>query len=269
MQNTSRLGPLPCEGAPEALAGLSAQRRRVLDAVVDLSGRSDGRSVAIASVAAELDLHVNTAREHLDGLVAAGLAHRSRLAPSGRGRPGWGYTATRRRSAAASEYVTLARVLADHVAERGGDLEADMVDLGRRWGRAIAGADAGPEAESGVPPSPGVGAGNATGPAARDAANDTVVRLLDDLGFDPEVSGLDPAPRVRLRRCPMLEVARERPGVVCNVHRGIVEGVLQAEGANAVGVRLQAFAEPGACILHLPPVPQGLPGQPGSLASAR
>ena len=113
MENTTRLGPLPAGGETDAVSGLSAPRRRVLDALEVLARRTPTlEPVPIATLAAELDLHVNTAREHLDGLVAMGLAGRSRLAPSGRGRPGWAYLPKPRRSAAAAEYVTLARVLA-------------------------------------------------------------------------------------------------------------------------------------------------------------
>jgi predicted ArsR family transcriptional regulator len=210
----------------------------VLDALERLARRTPEQPVAIATIAAHLDLHVNTAREHLDGLVAAGLAERSRLAPSGRGRPGWGYAPTPRRTGAAAEYVRLARVLADHVAEQGGDVRRDMLALGRRWGRSVTEADAGTSPASHSQPA--------------ERPDDTVVRLLGDLGFDPEISARMPSVRVRLRRCPMLEVARERPEVVCQLHRGIVEGVLEAEGARR-DVRLDAFAEPGACLLHLTP----------------
>jgi predicted ArsR family transcriptional regulator len=239
VENTSRLGPLPSEDAGEALSSLSAQRRRVLTALESLERREPGDAVAISSVAAELGLHVNTAREHLDGLVATGLAHRSRLAPTGRGRPAWGYRAAAYRSGAAAEYVGLARVLAEHVSAQGGDIAQDMIKLGRRWGRVTAAAEAAPTAE----PARSVGV---TSP------NDLVVRILDDLGFDPEPSRGDRTVTVRLRRCPMLEVAREHPDVVCQVHRGIVEGVLEAQDAPTEGVTLRAFAEPGACLLGLP-----------------
>ena len=74
-----------------------------------------------------------------------------------------------------------------------------------------------------------------------------MVDLLGEIGFAPEVT-----PEViRLRQCPMLEVARERPDVVCAVHRGLVEGALEARGERPDGVRLDAFAERGACLLHL------------------
>ena len=71
--------------------------------------------------------------------------------------------------------------------------------------------------------------------------------LMDDLGFAPEVS-----PEViRLRQCPMLDVARAQPDVVCAVHRGLVEGALEERGVAPDGVRLDVFAAPGACLLHL------------------
>ena len=234
MENTTRLGPLPTERDGGAAQRLSAQRRRALRALEDLAHRSPDQPVSIAAVAAELDLHVNTAREHLDRLVSSGLARRTRLAPSGRGRPGWGYTPSPRRSPAAAEYVTLARVLADHVAEHGGDVRQDMATLGRRWGRSLADAD------------------HPADHAADEQPDDMVVRLLGDLGFDPDVSARTPSVRVSLRRCPILEVARQRPEVVCQVHRGIVEGVLEAKDAPR-DVSLQAFAEPGACLLQLTP----------------
>ncbi len=219
MENTQNWGPAPTRhGASDAIATLSPQRRRVFDALV-----SDPQS--IGTIARDLGLHANTVREHLDGLVTAGLALRSRLAPSGRGRPGWGYAVRPGAQAAVSgEYAALARVLADHVASQGGDVAADMARLGQGWGRALV-EDRLPVEE----PEP------------------AVIELLGDLGFDPEVT----PEVVRLRECPMLAVARERPGVVCEVHRGLVMGALERAGGDGDSVRLDAFAERGACLLHL------------------
>lgn len=224
VKNTEGWGPAPTrDGAGDQITGLSPQRRRVLAAL-------DAEPRPIAALAGALDLHVNTVREHLDGLLASGLALRSRLTPRGRGRPGWGY-AVRPDAATprSGEYAALARVLADHVAAQGGDVRADMRRLGRGWGASLA-AGRGLE-----------------GNHDRPAAEREVVSLLADLGFDPE-----PAQgRTRLRQCPMLAVARERPDVVCSVHQGMVEGALAAVGGDADGVRLDAFAEIGACRLRL------------------
>lgn len=59
---------------------------------------------------------------------------------------------------------------------------------------------------------------------------------------------------VRLTRCPLLEAARSNPRIVCNVHLGMLRGVLREYGADPAGSALKAFAEPGACLLVVPPV---------------
>lgn len=212
-------GPRPSRGgAADTVAALSTQRRRVFDLLGDVP-------VSIPAVAQALDLHVNTVREHLDGLVDSGLALRSRLAPKGRGRPAWGYVV---RPGAASpaigEYAALAGVLAEHVAAQGGDLAREMERVGRGWGSRLM--------ESRVP--------------VKDADGE-VVGLLRDLGFDPDRR----AKVVRLRQCPMLDVARRHPDVVCQVHLGLVEGALDTAGGDSGPVALEAFAERGACILRL------------------
>jgi predicted ArsR family transcriptional regulator len=200
------------------VAALSPSRRRVLQ-VLDETPRSVG------AVAGDLGLHVNTAREHLDGLVTAGLALRTRLTPTGRGRPGWGYTLRPGASApSVGEYASLAEVLAEHVASQGGDVAADMARLGRGWGSRLM------EGRSDV-----------------ENPRESVVDLLDTLGFDPE----ERSSVVRLRQCPMLDVARRHPDVVCQVHLGLVEGAISTVGGDAADVSLEAFAERGACILRL------------------
>ena len=61
------------------------------------------------------------------------------------------------------------------------------------------------------------------------------------------MDGLD----VTMRRCPFADLARESPAVVCGIHRGLVEGVLE-EASSTLTVRdLQVFPRPGVCVLHL------------------
>ncbi|MDN5795619.1 MAG: hypothetical protein L0H79_07675 [Intrasporangium sp.] len=223
MQKTEGWGPVPTrDGAADLVAGLSSQRRRVFEAL-------GAEPRPVGSIAGSLGLHVNTAREHLDGLVASGLAVRNRLAPKGRGRPGWGYAARPGiTSTSVGEYAALAKVLAEHVAAQGGDVRGDMRRLGRGWGRALV---------EGRPAAQGTA-----------EADRQVVTLLTGLGFAPEGT---PDGCLHLRQCPMLAVARERPDVVCSVHHGMVEGALEAVGGDPDGVSLEAFAEIGACRLHL------------------
>jgi predicted ArsR family transcriptional regulator len=205
-------------GAADAAVALTASRRRVLDLL-------DEGPKSVVEVASGLGLHVNTAREHLDGLVTAGLALRTRLSPTGRGRPGWGYTLRPGAgSPSVGEYASLAEVLAEHAAAQGGDVAADMARLGRGWGSRLM-----------------------EGRVDVDSPDEAVIDLLGTLGFDPD----EGRSVVRLRQCPMLDVARRHPEVVCQVHLGLVEGALATAGGDASEVSLDAFAEHGACILHL------------------
>jgi predicted ArsR family transcriptional regulator len=191
-------------------------------------------------------LHENTVREHLEGLLVVRLARRERVPAAGRGRPAWRYVARRgQESTAVRDHVGLATALAGQIARSSADPAGDAEAAGRDWGRALV-------ADLPVEPTPA-------------AARRRVIRLLDDAGFAPLA---DPRHRtVRLERCPLLDVARQYPEVVCGVHAGMVRAALTGltgpteptaptgPGAmdDAAGVRLLPFARPGACLLHLGP----------------
>lgn len=230
-----KLGPAPTPVPPPT--GLGPARQAVLAWL-----RAAGRPVLVTEAARDLELHTNTAREHLEALCAADLAARTRAAPSGRGRPPWAYEAT---PAAASpevrEYVGLVSALAEHVLRTSRHPTADARQAGQGWGERL------------VPHQPL--------PARRRGTR--TLGLLDELGFSPTSPGRDGV--VRLRTCPLLEVARDYPDVVCAVHRGLVEGALSALGRpddDDQPVELTAFAEPGACRLRLPRQASGTEERP-------
>lgn len=232
-------GPRPTTGgAAGAVMALSPQRRRVLDLL-------DEHPVGATAMASQLDVHVNTAREHLEGLVEAGLATRSQLAHSGRGRPAWGYAAEpASRGRSPGEYASLAGLLADFVIEQCDDVTTDMARLGRSWGARLMAARAGGQV---VPGETAAAAQDEPDQGISTEVEASVIALMDELGFAPDAASTP----IRLLQCPMLEVARRRPEVVCSVHRGLVEGALQARRVSADGVRLDAFAAPDACLLRL------------------
>ena len=70
-----------------------------------------------------------------------------------------------------------------------------------------------------------------------------VVGVLDELGYAPQPDAR--VDRVRLTRCPLLQVANDMPEVVCNVHLGLVEELLDASGADRRRASLTPFAGPG------------------------
>jgi predicted ArsR family transcriptional regulator len=193
--------------------------------------RARREPTTLRALAEAADLHENTVREHVDALVATGLATRSPAASSGRGRPAWLYQATDQDPEAGSEYAGLAAALAYTIHHRSPAPVDDALAAGRDWGRDLATRR------------------GATPERTATAARRRVVALLDDLGFAPETDGR--AASVRLTRCPLLAAAQRYPDVVCGVHLGLAQGALEEYGAEPAGARLLPFAEPGACRLHL------------------
>ena len=222
-----QLGPAPVRSGPVDHA-LSGQRAVVLERL------EQGTSpTPISTLADDLGLHTNTVREHLDALVALGLAMRDRAPASGRGRPAWLYAAVLDRvepDVRLRDYAGLTGALAAHLQRTSPDPGREAQEIGQTWGRELA-AD---------PPD-----SSTADPSGR------VVALLAGLGFAPEADAAGTT--AALRRCPLLDVARAHPEVVCNVHLGIVQGALEAYGGDAEPVAMEPFAEPGACRLHLTP----------------
>lgn len=230
--NTAPLGPRPSRVREPV--SLSRSRARLLQALTEL-----GRPTALTELTGITGLHENTLRGHLHDLAEAGLVTRRPAEPDGRGRPAWLWSAVQTRIS--SEYAGLAGALATTLARTSTDPAADSVATGVEWGRSLVrtvrdrdgGAESSPTGDDRTP---------------RERRLD-VVELMETLGFAPE-SGPS-VERVRLTRCPLLEVAKEHPEVVCNVHAGLVRGALAESGDETIDVRLEAFAEPGACLLHL------------------
>lgn len=195
---------------------------------------SETEPTGVADLARSLGQHPNTVREHLDALVAAGLASRVARPADGRGRPAWLYSAVFNADLppGSSEYAGLATALAMQLARTSPSPTQDAAHAGHAWGERLA-----------APTSPI--------PRSATAARRGVVDLLGRLGFEPTTDSR--ARSARLTRCPLLDAAKEQPEVVCAVHLGIVRGMLDTWGAPSEGTELIPFAEPGACRLHLAP----------------
>lgn len=222
-----QLGPAPVRGSIGP--SLSGPRGTVLERL-----QCSPRPVTIAGLAEELGVHPNTAREHLDALVARGLATREQAPAQGRGRPAWRYAAAVDQpepDPRVRDYAGLAAALAGHLVRTAADPAAQGLAAGREWGRALA-------RDRAIP---------SVGPRA--TPRHRVVALMDDLGFSPDADAA--ATTVALRSCPLLDTARQYPQVVCQVHLGLVRGVLEHHGGDPRPTALLPFAEPGACRLHL------------------
>jgi predicted ArsR family transcriptional regulator len=206
---------------------LAQAPRRLLTLLAD-----QPEPLTLAAVARATGLHPNTVREHLDTLVRRGLVSRSKAAAIGRGRPAWRYAAVAT-DVETPEYSGLASALAGVIARTSPSPAEDAAIAGEEWGRDLV-------------------RGRGGGGTSEDA-RDSVVEMLDDLGFAPTADPDEPS-RIRLTRCPLLEAAHRHPEVVCAVHLGIVRGALASQGADPTGTELRPFAEPGACVLVVPPL---------------
>jgi len=255
------LGPLPARG--RAREDLSPARRTTLDALLELGGRR-----TVAELAAALGQHPNTVREHLDALVRAGLTERTLRHSAGRGRPAALYRATLAATPAGPEYAVLAEVLISALARAVPDRRAraaQALAAGHDWGRAIRERELIDRPRLTLTRRPAEDApadSAATAEAPRPAASedratlrDSVTRLgelLDRAGFDCRTTA-EPGGGYtqRLRRCPVLDLAREHPDIVCTSHLGMARELLVHDGVAPERVTLEAFAEPGACLLRI------------------
>lgn len=178
--------------------------------------------LTLAELAEASGLHPNTLRSHLDPLLDSGAVVRTREPVSGRGRPAHRYAASGARPGPAAEVTGLAIALAEAVTHASRNPAEEARRAGRGWGRRLA-------QEPGRRPD--------------------VREVLDRMGFGPQPDPTDTS-TLRLTRCPLLAAARTAPEVVCGVHHGLVEGLLNRTGA-ATGVELEPFAEVGACRLRV------------------
>jgi len=223
---------------------MSIPERPLLSDPVEVSARPLGRSrsevlaclrragepIGVAEVSDATGLHVNTARFHLDALVDDGLAERRTEAGSGPGRPRVLYEAGAD-AADVRSYRLLARMLAELVASLDPQ-GASAADAGRMWGRHLV---------------------ERPGPGQELDADEALRRLqtlMAQVGFEPELRG-GGEPHVRIHHCPFHEVAKEKPGVVCAVHLGLMQGALEELRAPLGVSGLEPFVTETECVARL------------------
>ena len=218
-------------------AGVS--RQRILEM---LRAAPDG--LGVQELADRTGLHSNTVRFHLDRLVGDGMVQRQVEERGEPGRPRLSFTAATRPDPArdSRNYQFLAEILASYVAGTADHPAAAAVEAGRTWGRYLTERPA---------------------PYQRISEREAVtqlLRILDDIGFAPELAADDPR-QIRIPHCPFREVAETHREVVCAIHLGLMRGALDEMGAPVTAYRLVPFVEPSLCLAHLAPL-NGAPSGP-------
>lgn len=198
----------------------------------DGSGRDASVGRDAASLAADLDLHANTVRFHLDVLQQAGLVTRRAETRRVRGRPRMLFRAVPQREADAGEdrYRLLAALLTDALEDQSDPPVVVAERAGERWGaRLVQGRTAGRSADAGADPI------------------DLAVGLLDELGFEPRVEP-STTTRIELHQCPYRVLAADHRDVVCGAHLGLLRGMLGDRGVPMDEVTLTPFVTDTMCV---------------------
>lgn len=217
---------MPPEGVGPMPAALTTPLSSARAIVLNQLAEADGKPLRAQEVAAALGQHVNTTREHLEGLVAEGLAVSSTEKPRGRGRPATLYSAMPGGPMwpIGRQYAALSEVLAAQIVASALDPAAMAYEAGQRWGLTMLG-DSDPSM----------------------AGDEVVHEQFVKVGFEPERTGEG---EWHLHRCPLLQGARKYPEIVCNVHRGLI-ATLMAGHHQPVEVEMLPFVTEGACIVRM------------------
>ena len=169
--------------------------------------------LATADVAEVLDLHVNTVRPHLERMRDVGLLRVETSGRGGVGRPQHLYSLAPDAPSLGLEpspFPTLARVLLQAAAAAGLD-GSELVEAGCTQGAADA----------------------VQWPADADVLDALIIEQAK-LGFDPAVIELDASATMAFTHCPFRALAEAHPELVCSLHRGLVEGLVDTLGGLAV-----------------------------------
>ena len=165
-------------------------------------------------VASALNLHPNTIRPHLERMRDAGLLTVEVDSRGSVGRPQHRYAVAAEAPSLGIEppaYPLLAGLLANVAAAEAPPAD-QVASVGARHGRVLAKSS---------PAGTGCSAG--------------LTNAMHELGFSPATSSEDSrSTSIRFTECPYRRMAEAFPDLVCQLHRGMVEGYLAEKGGSTL-----------------------------------
>ncbi|MDR1711533.1 MAG: helix-turn-helix domain-containing protein [Propionibacteriaceae bacterium] len=203
--------------------------------------RDTREPLTVDQIAERVGIHVNTARFHLESLVDAGLATREAQSRATPGRPKVGYLGTlpNQTHERAQGYRLLAEILTTAIAQSGAESGEWMYRVGAEWGRYLT---------TRLAPFEEIDESEIAG---------RLVDKLDALWFAPELQADDPT-RLVLHNCPFMQAARRFPGIVCQLHAGMINGSLEEMRSGQRLTKICPQVADHYCEGHLGPVDEHL-----------
>jgi predicted ArsR family transcriptional regulator len=164
---------------------------------------NDAGAASIQELAEAAGVHENTVRAHVSALEASGLVVGESRSGAGPGRPGVQYRLTPDGERIDQEFMGMGELLAA-VVGRAGIGPEQLHEMGRDWGRYLVGRPGSHPIEERIP------------------------EVLNRLGYKAEiVDG-----HVHLFGCPCPLLSPDNPALICELSSGVLDGVLEACGAD-------------------------------------
>lgn len=185
--------------------------------------------MTVAELAEATGLHHNTAREHLDRLIAGGFVNREPEVRNSRGRP--------------RQLYSLGQSPSDPRVQK---LVAEALRRAEQVRRLLPAPDGSGSTRSAARTTPSTSERN-------DALADQLDLLddhLDRCGIDADVERVEDSTQVQLRRCPYSTLAKVHPQV-CQAHLTLVQDVLQRVAGPLEAQSIHPFETEDHCELHL------------------
>ncbi|MFZ6003637.1 MAG: helix-turn-helix transcriptional regulator [Actinomycetota bacterium] len=192
------------------------------------------KPLATAEIAETLELHPNTVRPHLERMRDVGLLEVTTDAQGSVGRPQHLYSLAPDAPSLGFEppaFPMLARMLL-RLASAADLPAADAIEAGREHGAL-----------------------DALRPDRVGTCQEALAAELTELGFDPASVSDDTVLTVAFTRCPFRELAEANPELVCSLHRGLVEGFVDARGDDRV-IEFHDLADRSPCQVEIALAPR-------------
>jgi predicted ArsR family transcriptional regulator len=191
-----------------------------------------GRPVSVRELSIRLSLHPNTLRPHLRRLEEVGLVSSEVRRGANVGRPQTLYAVVEGVGGEGRGYRLFAEIVAGLLT---GQRALDRAEaLAREWGGYLV-AQGGPKPGTKLP-------------ARRNLA--ILQEALAEAGFDPRFRRRSATTvEISLRDCPFRELADDHRELVCSVHRGLAQGMLEGLKPPLRLGEFSPFVERGVCRL--------------------